>query len=51
MTYEIASNNCEICASKNHKVQAKLAMNDKQMNLHFCCEKHVNELWDEIGKP
>ena len=37
---------CEIC-----KQQAYVAMNDKEMKLHYSCFNHINELWDKLGKP
>jgi hypothetical protein len=46
MTFEINKHRCEICKKK-----AKMAINDKDMRLHYCCENHINELWDKIGKP
>ncbi len=46
MTYDIASNKCEICNK-----QAKVATNDKDMVLHYSCDIHITELWDKIGKP
>ena len=42
----IPDNKCEICDE-----QAKVALNDIEMNLHFSCLKHVYELWAKIGKP
>jgi len=48
MTYEIASNVCEIC----HE-QAKVAMSDQSNNLHYACAntQHITKIWDNIGKP
>jgi hypothetical protein len=42
----ISDNPCEICSEKS-----MMAMNGDDSKLHFCCEKHVQELWDKIGKP
>jgi len=42
----ISSNKCEMCGKK-----AKVAMNDKDMVLHYCCENHALQLWDKLGKP
>ena len=44
----IKDNKCEICGEP-----AKVALNDKQMELHFSCLKtnHINELWAKLGKP
>jgi len=42
----ISDNKCEICGEV-----AKVAMNDKDMVLHFSCFKHPLQLWDKLGKP
>jgi hypothetical protein len=42
----IQDNKCEICGEP-----AKVALNDKQMDLHFSCLIHINELWAKLGKP
>lgn len=42
----ISDNKCEICGEV-----AKVAMGDNTNKFHFSCIKHINELWDKIGKP
>jgi hypothetical protein len=53
----IADNKCEVCVDinktdKNYPVRnSKVGMNDKQMNLHYACLVHIDELWAKLDKP
>ena len=44
----ISDNKCEIIGCGE---PSKVAINDKEMKLHFSCLIHINELWEKIGKP
>ncbi len=43
--YEIKNNPCEICGE-----ESQVAMNDKEMNLHYACLVHVMDLYNKINK-
>jgi len=53
----ITDNKCEVCTDifgtdKNYPVrQAKVALNDRNMDLHFSCLVHIDELWAKLDKP
>lgn len=53
----ISDNKCEVCTDifgtdKKYPVrEAKVAVNDKVMKLHFACLIHIDELWAKLGKP
>ena len=43
--YEIKNHPCEICGE-----ESQVAMNDKEMNLHYACPVHVMDLYNKINK-